>query len=333
MVATSKLSAIAPAARSPILGDLLVGVAAGNVDQLLQPGRQVMTTDLTLWVDPVGGSNSNNGLTSGTAFLTAQHAWDVAADQYDGGGHFVVIKLVPGSYVADNVVTGYLIQFSETVGFVGADIRSSTLNAADVTIDVPSGTFGAFGNFGPCCDATVRNVTCTNSALSGATYADIEGPMKFQWQTCTFGPTGTNGTLAYASGRGAEANLNQCTIAAGGAGTIGNAAYASQTAECIVNTCTITGALTVAHGMMGGDNDALVISDNSWTGSATGPRFQLFTGAVVNCFAGSLFSIPGDSIGTIENTCQVYHVPRSGYGSRLYPGWAPAAVHAGFGGL
>lgn len=65
--------------------------------------RTDVTSNLSLYVDSINGNNSNNGLTSGTAWLTLQYAINKVAGDYD---------IKPGSTITINVlqdITEYVL--------------------------------------------------------------------------------------------------------------------------------------------------------------------------------------------------------------------------------
>jgi hypothetical protein len=54
--------------------------------------------NVTLYVGPAGNDSTNTGLTSGSPFLTPQHAWDVFVQNYDMAGFTPIIRLLDGIY-------------------------------------------------------------------------------------------------------------------------------------------------------------------------------------------------------------------------------------------
>jgi hypothetical protein len=73
-------------------------VAAGNGTGGAEGegGKEVLTASRTYYVNSSSGSNSNNGLTSGTAFLTPQKAIDTIASTLDTNGQTVTIQFAYG---------------------------------------------------------------------------------------------------------------------------------------------------------------------------------------------------------------------------------------------
>ena len=79
--------------------------------------RTMLKSSLSLYVSPTG-SDSNNGLTSGTAFQTIQHAWDYLAKTYDGGGYQATVNLADGTYTS-GLYTVYPLVGFQAINFVG----------------------------------------------------------------------------------------------------------------------------------------------------------------------------------------------------------------------
>jgi hypothetical protein len=110
MTTLSKLSDFAAAPSDFDSGDTLVGVRPGvpnNTDyrfsssQLAQLGAfRLATANKTFFVAPAG-SDANDGLTTGTAFATMQHAVNVAASYNWQNLYIPSINIANGTYAAD----------------------------------------------------------------------------------------------------------------------------------------------------------------------------------------------------------------------------------------
>jgi hypothetical protein len=105
------------------------GVIATFQDQLKRAiyktaGRQkVISGTANLYVSATAGSDSNDGLTSITPFLSLQKAWDTLALNYDLDGNNAIIHAAPGTY-ASFIAWGPVI---------GARDASSVLLQGDTT--------------------------------------------------------------------------------------------------------------------------------------------------------------------------------------------------------
>ncbi len=71
--------------------------------------REVLTAARTYYVS-TSGSNSNDGLSAGSAWLTLQRAWDVITSTLDVGGQTITVSVAAGTYTSrltlDVPVTG-----------------------------------------------------------------------------------------------------------------------------------------------------------------------------------------------------------------------------------
>lgn len=86
-------------------------LTAGQMAALQINARTLLLQDTTFYVDVNSGSNANDGLTSGTAWQTIQHAINTLLSSYDGGGNTATIQLANGTTYApctlDETFTGF----------------------------------------------------------------------------------------------------------------------------------------------------------------------------------------------------------------------------------
>jgi hypothetical protein len=76
--------------------------------------RTHLTSDTTFYVSTTG-SNSNDGLTVSTPWLTRQHAFDVLYSDYDLGAKKVVIQHADGVYTDPIAISGVLPGLTDTL--------------------------------------------------------------------------------------------------------------------------------------------------------------------------------------------------------------------------
>jgi len=89
----------------------------GTYARLMNPvGQLILTGAATYYVNALTGSDSNNGLTSGTAFATLQHAISITL-KYNLNGYSITIEVANGTYAGP--LTLPPINGSGTVSFVG----------------------------------------------------------------------------------------------------------------------------------------------------------------------------------------------------------------------
>ena len=92
--------------------------------------RNVLRTNLYVYVSPTSGNDNNSGLDPGAAFRTIQRAWDLLALTYDGGGYQAYINLADGTYDR-GLYTVYPM-----VGFQAVNVVGNNTTPSNVFINV-----------------------------------------------------------------------------------------------------------------------------------------------------------------------------------------------------
>lgn len=99
--------------------------------------REKLTAARTYYVS-TSGSDSNNGLTSGTPFLTIQKAYDTIAQTIDCGGQNILIQCANATYaVGISVNTAWTGGGNITLDLGGGAINGGSTTANIVAITVP----------------------------------------------------------------------------------------------------------------------------------------------------------------------------------------------------
>lgn len=91
------------------------------IDALLAIRPTFTTANITLYVDTATGSDSNNGLTAGTAFKTISKALNVIPQIVN---HTVTINVAAGTY--NETVTPKGFSGSGTINLIGDNVLSTT---------------------------------------------------------------------------------------------------------------------------------------------------------------------------------------------------------------
>lgn len=273
-------------ARSVIVGDQIAAtITAKLLTDIEANTRERLTADRTYYVR-TDGNDSNTGLanTSGGAFLTIQKALDVVAQNIDLAGHNITISVADGTYTGANAVS---------VPWVG------------------KGTVTVTGN----------NTTPANCVLSitAAPCFSVSGGAALYVSGFKFVTTSGASLVAYDAGLLILTNnveFGSCTIAmqayrCGIIRVYGAANYtisASSTYHIYVSfegvvsfgtgqTTTLTG--TPAFGEFAHAESLGVIahSSNTFSGSATGTRYGVYTNSVINTNGGGANYFPGNAVG------------------------------------
>lgn len=111
-------------------------------------GRIKLSANTTFYVNASTGSDSNNGLSSGTAWATIQHAYNVIANGYDLGGFAATIQLADGTYpaglIASESIPGNTASvFSFPFVKSGIVINGNSVTPGNVIVSVTGGNVDA----------------------------------------------------------------------------------------------------------------------------------------------------------------------------------------------
>jgi hypothetical protein len=250
------------------------------------PIRTRLTANTTFYVS-TAGSDSNNGLSSTSPWLTLQHAANVIQSTYDLSGFIATISLSAGTYTGNVIVNG---PFVGALGPQSVVFLGNTGSPASYISNVGSGN-----NF----DAeTGAQFTVSGMQLSGGSYALLAGSggasisfgnIIFEAATTTHLGSGVGGTVTA---------IGNYTIAGGAP----NHAFAGNVGAFIaINniTVTLTGtpAFSSAFANANGLSEVQVFSA-TFSGSATGSRYSAAANGVVNTQGAGATYLPGNASGT-----------------------------------
>lgn len=287
------------------------------------PVRVRLTANATYFVNPSTGSDSNSGLSSGSAFATLQRALDVVAAM-DGAGLFsATINLANGTYTEAVILRSL-------VGYTQVNITGNLTTPSNVLID------------GSASGATLGTL---DSAFAGQGRYLIQGVRLRAAKVNGFGIRNANSTQFFEIG---NIEFDQCSradlfIVGAGAtirmvGDVNHVSSAAQTNilelsvggrfDGIGGTFTVSGspAITQMYNLINGsavflNGRPLVISgspsfsvagvlcttNSVWgrggaavtvTGAPTGPRFSVSTGGQIATNGAGLTFLPGSVAGT-----------------------------------
>jgi len=247
--------------------------------------REVLTANRTYYVR-TDGSNSNNGLanTSGGAFATTQKAWDTIVT-LDLNGFTVTIKL--GN---TGTFTGGL---NATVPPVGGNviIEGDTATPANTLVSVTSADAIALN-----CVAQltvqyfeVRTATAGNSIVSGIAGAKVTIGAGMRFGACA-------GYQLYALNGGNIGGSSNYTISGGAICHI----LATLAGTIILSSLTVTvsGTPAFSSGFVYATLLAAISAYSiTFSGSATGQRYNASQNSVINTYGGGASYFPGNSAG------------------------------------
>ena len=252
------------------------------------PVRMPLSTTLNLYVNNSTGSDSNDGLTSTTAFQTLQRVVNVALNNYDTQGNSIVANVANGTYtvgaqMVQPLLGGGTLQFLGNTGspascvvnlaaagpcFLAQD--NARMQVSGFTL---SATHGNAGNPGYCLGTSLGGLIIADHIVFGAA----------QYAHITSGSAGyIQMTTAYTISGGAGYHM-----VAGSCG--GQIVAVNLTSPSVILTG--TPAFT---SFLSADAGAINVAGTTWSGSATGLKLFLADGGVI--FAGGAqTSLPGVS--------------------------------------
>jgi hypothetical protein len=260
---------------------------ASEVQGILPPAnggvtRTALTANTTFYVSTTG-SDSNNGLSSGTPWATLQHAYNTIQTTYDLAGFVATIQLANGTYTANLSAVGPLVGAQGASSLV---INGSSATPSNVIISTPGNVcIGA---------ASAAQLTVQNLEISGSTglLAQFDGLILFN--NLIFGAC----TVSHASA------VNGGVVQASGSYTISGSAavhwFVAQSGEIVVAGVTLTLSGTLAFSSAFASASGLgdiVCPSNTFSGSATGIRYIAASNAVVNTNGAGASYLPGSTAG------------------------------------
>lgn len=250
-------------------------------------GRIVLSGDTDFYISTTG-SDSNNGTSSGTPWLTFRHAWDVLTQDYDLAGFDATVHVADGTYS-----TGATFAGVPTIGSGRIIFQSTSGNATACIVSVASGN----------CFTLLRsaNVTMNNIKLI-ATTGDaffVGSKSNLEISGINFGACGGDHIFVDEQAR---VNLAGDYAISGSAANHWNA---QSIAEIHLGTSSITITLSGTPAFSGyfarAANLGLVVLNSlpTFAGSgATGARYSATYNGVINTSSGSTTFLPGNSAGT-----------------------------------
>jgi hypothetical protein len=245
--------------------------------------REPLSSARTYYVR-TDGNDSNDGLTNDAAgaFLTIQHAVDIVCDTLDLKAQAVVIQVADGAYNSRVVLKRY-------VGTGSVTIRGNTVTPANVSITtsgtncittvIQAGIWRIEGFKLSAGGGYYEAIYCQNSAIS---FGALEfGTCVRNHITCEdAGRVSNHG--AYSISGGAETHItSQLSAVVNISGAVmltGTPAFSYAFAQAY---CASTAAF----------------SGVTFTGTATGARYQANANGVVNTFGGGANYLPGNAAG------------------------------------
>ena len=246
--------------------------------------RERLTGNRTYYVRTDGNDNNDGLADSATrAFLTIQRAVDVACNDIDAGPYNVTIQVGDGTYAAGVSLKNY-------VGTGTFTLKGNTASPANTVIS-----------------ATNTNAISIGTGIRPWTVQDLT----LQTNTGGHGILASGGRLLFTNlrfGTTAWNHINStigASISAQGNYSIVGGAVAHAVAESgasvliVGRTITLTGTPAFSTAFAFAEEcGSITISGDTFSGSATGPRYVSQINGVINTNGGGANYLPGNSAGS-----------------------------------
>jgi hypothetical protein len=253
-------------------------------------GRLRLTSNLTIFVATTG-NDSNNGLTSGTAFATLNKAWQYIQTSLDLNGFTVTVSVANGAY-APLSATGALV--GATLG-VGSVIFVGNVGApGSVTISATNAN-AIFAGIGVSFTVRGFQVSATGASPFGCGISVTNGAFiafsSITFAACQSAHISAGGTGQIQSETGAAYSIS------GNAAIHWNCDDAAMTFNGATVTLTGTPAFSSQFAFCN-DNGMIFAPSVTFLGSATGPRYSAINKGGINTGGGGATYLPGNSAGS-----------------------------------
>lgn len=246
--------------------------------------REVLTEARTYYVSTVGNDDLD-GRTPATAFKTIQQAVDVVCFTLDMKDNQVTIQLLDGTYSSTVAVTLRLY-----VGTVTPIIQGNATTPANVII---SNTSSNCFNIGVKTIWTVKDMQLTTTTSGTGLSAGTTGTIRFS--NINFGACATFHMVCTSYGS-IFADGNYAIV---GASPIHHAITEAGYIQVTSRTVTITGTPAFSTAFVFGRTAAVLRLDgNTYSGAATGTRYNLTGNSVAFTNGAGATYLPGNVAGT-----------------------------------
>ncbi len=250
-------------------------------------GRERLTANRTYYVNASTGSDSNDGLTSGTAFATIAKAYSVIVSTLDLAGYTVTIQLADGTYTA-----GLTINVPWTGGG-SVTLQGNSSTPSNVVISLANG-FPVIFNVPLPGGLLIKDVKLTTGTSGDCIRGNGAG--KCQFTNVEFGAAAWWHIYVNAPGCKMEALGNYAISGSPGFSHIGLIANTHFLSAGRTITITNTPAWGIAFLEASGAASAQM-HGMTFTGAATGARFNVKENAAIYIAGAGATYFPGNSAG------------------------------------
>ena len=255
--------------------------------------RLRLTANMTFYVSPTG-SDANDGLTTGTAWVSIAHAYNYIRDRIDTNGFQTTIKLADGTYggttlqfpiigpqpilLGDDADPSRVI-INNSTGVALAATSGANISCQSFTVQAggPAGDYGAVGS--GLLAGSGASIVITNMRFGACSYAHMDSRAG---GVISAGRVGQNYTIAGAAQYHLLAGAGFISVADCTVSIAGNPAFSQAFAAAI--------QAGLIHGW-----------SNTYTGTATGKRYHADTNGIILVAGGGINYFPGSVAGDVAS--------------------------------
>ena len=268
-------------------GDIIVS-SSGTVWTIDKTLREVLTANRTYYVATTG-SDSNDGLTVGTPFLTLQKAWNTLAG-LDLSVYAGTISVATGTYTAGINMT------SMPVGGSGIFITGDATTPANVHLSINGSAFTI--NAPLPCGMTISGfkATLTGNGRNFIGHNSVGRVLAINIECAAGG--GGFGAFYGANFAGAKIVISSTQLISGGGSSYISAEDGGRI-QFFGITVTLTGtpAFSWVFANSGGISK-IIMGGATFSGAATGTRYQVLQNSVLDTAGGGASFFPGSVAGS-----------------------------------
>jgi hypothetical protein len=251
--------------------------------------RTILTSNTNYYVATTG--NDSNAGTSGSPWLTIQHAINFIQSTIDLAGYTATINVANGTYTGGALINGPFTG-GGTVILNGNTSSPASCIISTTSADAIAVAYAALHVQG----FKIQTTTAGNglkAGVNGAIYLD--GAMNYG--NCV-------NDHMNAIEAGSFIGINAAYTISGGCSAGGHwvAQYAGAHISCVGQTITLTGTPSFGSAFAYCDGGYLLVSGNTFSGAASGSRYAALNNGVINTGGGGTSYFPGSTSGTGTNS-------------------------------
>ncbi|WP_316189390.1 hypothetical protein [Bradyrhizobium sp. SZCCHNS1054] len=278
-------------------GDVVEMNFDGTNFQIVNSGVTVLATNTSYYVNPSTGSDSNNGLTAGTAWSTLQHAANWIQKNLDFAGYTVTVYCADGTYTAGASLNGLC---RGQTGPSSLLFQGNHATPTNCPIQLSSSGQIAFNAVNGAQFSADGFYTLNMGGTYGQHINTYGAGSIIQGGAWNFGPCGSSGLsgghVEAAAGSTIYLNSNY-TISGGGNAHIVTSSAGQISAAGLTVTVTGTPAFTVAFASAQFCG-SIFVQGSTYVGAVTGSRYYLNANGVIWTNGAGVNLFPGSTAGT-----------------------------------